>query len=111
MNSIHTFNSRKCNICIQQGIFNSSKVKQCTKCKLIFYCGVEHQKVDYKRHRPFCNTIYGLVFDEYIFDKGESLKGSSNQVFLDKKIILGAYCTARLGRDLTMAERYVRCFQ
>lgn len=108
MNSITVFNSRKCMICVQQGIYNSAYVKQCTKCQLISYCGTEHQKIDYKRHKSFCDTIYGLVQEKYIFDKCENIKGSSNQQFLDKKILLGAYLTATLSRNLTYHERSVR---
>lgn len=105
---VYAFNSRKCNTCIQQGIFKPTTVKQCTKCKLISYCGVEHQKKDYKRHKPFCEEIYDISQEKYVFDKNESLKGSSDQLFVDKKIWLGAYMTTKLNRELTYHERSVR---
>lgn len=104
---VHAFNSRKCNICIQQGIFNASYVKQCTRCQLISYCGVEHQKKDYKRHKQFCKGIHDIAREDYVFDK-KILKESSDQLFVDKKIWLGAYMTTKLNRKLTYHEKSVR---
>lgn len=103
---VYAFNSRKCNMCIQQGLSNSSNVKQCTRCQLISYCGIEHQKKDYKRHKPFCEGIHEIAQEEYVFDKG-----SSDQVFVDKKIFLGAYMTTKLNRELTYHERSVRIYK
>ena len=36
-----------CQICGSPG-------KRCTSCKLVAYCGIEHQKQDWKTHRPVC---------------------------------------------------------
>lgn len=105
---VYAFNSRKCNICIQQGISNTAKVKQCTKCQLISYCGVEHQKLDYKRHKPFCEEIHKIAPEGYIFDQNVTLKKSSRQVFFKKKILLGAYIITKLHRELSYQERSVR---
>jgi MYND finger len=32
-------------------------VKRCTGCKVVFYCSVEHQKQDRKKHKAFCKSI------------------------------------------------------
>lgn len=30
-------------------------LSRCSKCKLVYYCGREHQKLDYKEHKTVCN--------------------------------------------------------
>lgn len=100
--AVYPFNSRKCNICIQEGQSSAAEVKQCTRCQLISYCGIEHQKKDYKRHKPFCKWIHEIAPEVHVFDKS-----SSDEVFVNKKIFLGAYMANKLNRELTYHERSV----
>ncbi|RLU16882.1 hypothetical protein DMN91_010951 [Ooceraea biroi] len=34
----------------------SDKLLRCSRCKVVFYCTKEHQRLDWKRHREFCAT-------------------------------------------------------
>jgi hypothetical protein len=37
-----------CNVC------GETTEKECSQCHLVFYCGRDHQKRDWKRHKPIC---------------------------------------------------------
>ena len=37
-----------CNVCKKEAL------KVCSRCKAVFYCCVEHQKDDWKQHKPNC---------------------------------------------------------
>lgn len=41
----------KCNVCKE-----SQSVKVCSKCKVVYYCGREHQLQDWKSHKIFCKN-------------------------------------------------------
>jgi len=44
---IHT-----CKICGKAG-------RLCTRCRLVAYCGLEHQRLDWKSHKPVCKSKVG----------------------------------------------------
>ena len=33
-------------------------ITQCSKCEEFYYCGVQHQKLDYENHEGICNRLY-----------------------------------------------------
>ena len=36
---------------------NSSLLKRCSRCKMVWYCSVACQKVDFAQHKRFCRDI------------------------------------------------------
>ena len=32
-------------------------IKRCARCKAVVYCGIEHQKADWKTHKMFCVRV------------------------------------------------------
>lgn len=39
-------------------VCQSAASMQCSRCKKVHYCGVEHQKSDWKAHKPQCKGLY-----------------------------------------------------
>uniref|UniRef100_A0A7S3DVM0 MYND-type domain-containing protein n=1 Tax=Entomoneis paludosa TaxID=265537 RepID=A0A7S3DVM0_9STRA len=52
-----------CRVC------GAAAAKKCSRCKAVFYCCVEHQKSDWKRHKPSCNDTFQA--DQYTLHKRE----------------------------------------
>lgn len=48
-------NSGKCAICDVEASL------KCTACKLVFYCGVEHQRKHWKTHKTECRGPYEVI--------------------------------------------------
>ena len=44
---------KKCRLCFS----GSTKLFKCSRCKSVFYCGVEHQKEDFGRHKKECKPL------------------------------------------------------
>ena len=53
----NNFNSGRCNICFYLRISKDNHLKLCANCKLVSYCSVEHQKLDWDSHKKFCKAI------------------------------------------------------
>lgn len=49
------YDSKVVNACYVCG--STRKLLQCGSCKSIFYCSREHQKLDWKRHKPSCHSF------------------------------------------------------
>ncbi len=41
-----------CKVCGETG-----KTKRCGRCKVVAYCGKEHQKADWKVHKKICASL------------------------------------------------------
>ena len=35
----------------------NKQLKQCAGCRVVYYCCHEHQKLDWKRHKPICKRV------------------------------------------------------
>lgn len=46
-------------------VCDSSAALQCSRCKAVHYCGVEHQKSDWKAHKSQCKGLYEVRILEY----------------------------------------------
>ncbi|KAG7366501.1 MYND finger domain containing protein [Nitzschia inconspicua] len=49
-----TANAKKCNVC------DKGASKKCSRCSNVWYCSVECQKHDWKKHKPVCNSEYKM---------------------------------------------------
>mmetsp|Transcript_23192 Transcript_23192/g.32392 ORF Transcript_23192/g.32392 Transcript_23192/m.32392 type:complete len:138 (-) Transcript_23192:1250-1663(-) len=55
--------SHKCSLCGQEA------TKKCSRCKMAWYCSVEHQKQHWKYHKKACNDAFQA--DQYALHKRE----------------------------------------
>lgn len=106
------FNSRCCNICEQYSENRTtSTLLMCNKCKLIFYCGKEHQKIDWKNHKHFCQTISTILDDrkiKHILDIHGLVKSASSYHVQKVKVFIKTVLMCILKRELTADENEVR---
>ncbi|XP_053696086.1 uncharacterized protein LOC128743514 [Sabethes cyaneus] len=62
----NNFNPTRCNVCFSQAaahrmILMGQKLRYCKGCRLIGYCGEQHQKEDWKMHKDFCRTVTRIL--------------------------------------------------
>lgn len=114
--SLKRFNSRCCNICEKSPLTinnqqSSTLLLMCNKCKLIFYCGKDHQKIDWKHHKKFCQTISKILDDrkiKHILDIQGSIKAANRYHLQKVKVFIRTVLMCLLKRDLTSTENEVR---
>ncbi|KHN75306.1 Egl nine -like protein 1 [Toxocara canis] len=46
-----------CAFCGVLNALNGGPLVRCQHCNMVAYCGEEHQKFDWKRHKPLCKTV------------------------------------------------------
>ena len=47
------------------------KLKECTACRLVKYCGVECQKAHRKQHKKACKARVAELKDEQLYSQGQ----------------------------------------
>ncbi|XP_065085129.1 uncharacterized protein LOC135707263 [Ochlerotatus camptorhynchus] len=62
----NNFNPTRCNICFTRTIDHrltmvGQKMRYCKGCRLIGYCGEQHQKEDWKNHKDFCRAVTKIL--------------------------------------------------
>lgn len=58
----NNFNATRCNVCFTRATEHrltlvGIKLRYCKGCRLIGYCGEQHQKEDWKHHKDFCRVV------------------------------------------------------
>ncbi|XP_071556518.1 uncharacterized protein [Temnothorax nylanderi] len=86
-----------CHVCKRFG--DGVSLKRCSNCKMISYCGQEHQKQHWKEHKPLCKAIQNVLRD-YSMDDG----GETTEEWTDKKLKFMRLVSSRLGRPLNSDE-------
>ncbi|XP_055596165.1 uncharacterized protein LOC129746514 [Uranotaenia lowii] len=62
----NNFNPIRCNVCFTRAtdhrlMLVDQKLRFCKGCRLIGYCGEQHQKEDWKHHKDFCRTVTKIL--------------------------------------------------
>ncbi|XP_019529508.3 uncharacterized protein LOC109401411 [Aedes albopictus] len=62
----NNFNPTRCNLCFTRAVdrrlaLPDQKVRFCKGCRLIGYCGEQHQKDDWKSHKDFCRAVTKIL--------------------------------------------------
>lgn len=92
-----------CQICFSHE--RDTGLKRCTKCKIIFYCSKEHQKIHWSTHKNFCKVATGLRViygGSHLFEK---MKTENQQARIDLKNRLVDLIEAGLKRKLIPHEK------
>ncbi|XP_024872212.1 uncharacterized protein LOC112454841 isoform X1 [Temnothorax curvispinosus] len=92
------FYATMCHVCKRFG--DGVSLKRCSNCKMISYCGKEHQKQHWKQHKPFCKAIQDMPRD-YRMD----YRGETTMEWAEKKMSFAELVSYRLGRRLHVDEK------
>lgn len=62
----NNFNPTRCNVCFTRAtdhrlMLVGQKMRYCKGCRLIGYCGEQHQKEDWKNHKDFCRAVTKIL--------------------------------------------------
>nr|XP_018902639.1 PREDICTED: uncharacterized protein LOC109034129 [Bemisia tabaci]XP_018902640.1 PREDICTED: uncharacterized protein LOC109034129 [Bemisia tabaci]XP_018902641.1 PREDICTED: uncharacterized protein LOC109034129 [Bemisia tabaci] len=95
------FNAFLCHICKSKASFCQSKV--CSGCKLISYCGIDHQKFHWKSHKSFCLTAQKIC-RELKLDNVFALPFCSNSLTSDS-----LWCQKRWNLKTIFEQHLKRC--
>ncbi|XP_071556508.1 uncharacterized protein [Temnothorax nylanderi] len=96
------FYATMCHVCKRFG--DGVQLKRCSNCKMISYCGQDHQKHHWKQHKPLCKAIQDVLRDYSMDDPGET-----TEELIDKKLNFMQLVSSRLGRRLNVSEMHVIC--
>ncbi|XP_071556536.1 uncharacterized protein [Temnothorax nylanderi] len=97
------FYATVCHVC--KGFGDGVLLKRCGGCRMISYCGQEHQKQHWKLHKPLCRAIQDVLRD-YSMDN-PIITASSSGVTLEKKVNFMLLISNKLGRQLTLEESQI----
>ncbi|XP_024873306.1 uncharacterized protein LOC112455544 [Temnothorax curvispinosus] len=93
----NVFYATVCHVCKQFG--DGVSLKRCGSCRMIAYCGREHQKQHWKQHKSLCKAIQDAL-QEYNFNGC----GKDSEDCDDKKLIFTRLVLRKLGRHLKLDE-------
>ena len=101
MNSskMERFRPNECFVCKY-----TDKIKRCSGCQMISYCGLNHQKDHLKKHRELCRIISTLMKEKGVLHLFEKLKDSDTSTWVGKRIQIKKEVEKRLGRSLSPEE-------
>ncbi|XP_077254436.1 uncharacterized protein LOC143893202 isoform X2 [Temnothorax americanus] len=91
------FFATMCHVCKRFG--DGVSLKRCSNCKMISYCGKEHQKQHWKQHKSLCKAIRDVLQNYSMADGGET-----TEEWTDKKLKFKRLVSFRLGRILNLDE-------
>ncbi|XP_058446822.1 uncharacterized protein LOC131427550 [Malaya genurostris] len=62
----NNFNPTRCNVCFSRAtehrlMLVGQNLRYCKGCRLIGYCGEQHQKEDWKKHKEFCRAVTKIL--------------------------------------------------
>ncbi|XP_077281849.1 uncharacterized protein LOC143908231 [Temnothorax americanus] len=93
------FYATMCHVCKRFGD-GAVFLKRCGGCRMISYCGKEHQKQHWEQHKPLCKAIRDMPRD-YRMD----YRGETTEEWAQKKMSFAQLVSSRLGRRLHMDEK------
>ncbi|XP_071556362.1 uncharacterized protein [Temnothorax nylanderi] len=96
------FYATMCHVC--KRFDDGVHLKRCSGCKMIAYCGYEHQNQHWKQHKPLCKAIQD-VLRHYKMD----YRGETTDKWGGKKLTFALLVSSRLGRHLSMSETDMLC--
>ncbi|XP_071556500.1 uncharacterized protein [Temnothorax nylanderi] len=91
------FYATMCHVC--KRFDDGVELKRCRGCKMILYCGKEHQKQHWKQHKPLCKAIQDVLRDHIMDYCGETA-----EKWAGKKLTFAQLVSSRLGRPLHIDE-------
>ncbi|XP_024870786.1 uncharacterized protein LOC112453957 [Temnothorax curvispinosus] len=97
------FYATMCHVCKRFG--DGVLLKRCGDCRMISYCGKEHQKQHWEQHKPLCEAIRDMPRD-YRMD----YRGETAEEWAKKKMFFAQLVSSRLGRRLHVDEKEIIYF-
>ncbi|XP_037039979.1 uncharacterized protein LOC119076981 [Bradysia coprophila] len=85
-----------------------SKLLRCQNCKLISYCGLDHQKNHWPAHKEFCRAIASITSEmkvKHIIDINGSAAELTALQLREVKFMIQTLMVVKLHRELTEGER------
>ncbi|XP_071649767.1 putative protein MSS51 homolog, mitochondrial [Temnothorax longispinosus] len=98
------FYATMCHVCKRFDV--GVQLKLCSNCKMISYCGKEHQKQHWKQHKPLCKAIQD-VLQNYSMDY---CGGTTDEAWAAKKLTFARLVSSRLERPLHVDEKQMIYF-
>lgn len=84
------------------------KLQRCQNCKLISYCGLDHQKNHWPTHKQFCRAITSIRNEmklKHILDMNGTTTQLTAPQLREVKFMIQTMMVMKLHRELTESER------
>jgi splicing suppressor protein 51 len=96
------FYANTCHICKVRG--NETLLKKCSQCKMISYCGKEHQKQHWLQHKDLCQVLSNMLNEANKSNILQEMKNSNMTDWVKAKMNLMLVVIIKLGRKLLPYE-------
>ncbi|XP_043479683.1 uncharacterized protein LOC122509580 [Leptopilina heterotoma] len=94
-----SFYPNECIVCKK-----TEKLKRCSRCQMISYCGEVHQKSHWNEHKNICKIISNIAKEKEITHLYEDLRDCTLMTWSDSRKAMIAEVSSKLGRELRKAE-------
>ncbi|XP_024880898.1 uncharacterized protein LOC112460459 [Temnothorax curvispinosus] len=98
------FYATMCHVCKRFG--DGVQLKRCSCCKMIAYCGKEHQRQHWQQHKPMCKATRDVHLEF-----GKNLSRATTEEWVYEKLAIARIVSSRLKRRLIVDEMQMLCFQ
>ena len=96
------FYANTCHVCKSSG--NETPLKKCSNCKMISYCGKEHQKQHWLQHKNLCRVLAEMLDETDMSNLLEDMHNVSMEEWVKAKMNLMLLANLKLKRKLLPYE-------
>ncbi|CAD7086394.1 unnamed protein product [Hermetia illucens] len=100
-----TVSSRQCNVCKIETALRKNDLHLCSGCRLVRYCGSQHQRLDWEIHKPFCVAVKQIIKERKVSHILELQGPITSWTQFDRAVTLAKFVLISiLGRELERHE-------
>ena len=88
----------------------TSRVENCNRCKMIFYCGEKHRKKHWPEHKDLCKVILSMLKETGATTLFDNLKTNDAETWMKTKIDLMLKAESKLGNPLLPYQKEMFLF-
>jgi len=98
-----------CSVCLKTSS-KTAPMKKCTRCQSMYYCGAQHQKVHWKKHKNLCNYLANAAIQGDLVNFFSGHEGQERTHWNQFRMNAVKMCSIVLSRPLTLQEQEMFLF-
>lgn len=85
-------------------------LKRCSRCHLISYCGSQHQREHWPKHKELCKIILTMMKERRVSHLFENLRGADEEQWKNGRTLVLQEAISRLQRPIRLEEKHMFLF-